>query len=69
MASFSFSLPAAIGESVAHHRHQTSLEQVLDFSASSLTMAKLAQADDIFKQLTANPHRAANPTRKSLWSV
>ncbi|OJD25672.1 hypothetical protein ACJ73_02960 [Blastomyces percursus] len=66
MASFSFSLPAARGESLAHHRHQTSLEQVLDFSAAPLTTAELAQADDIFNRLInhCEPLQSSKPYKK-----
>ncbi|KKZ62100.1 hypothetical protein EMCG_03394 [[Emmonsia] crescens] len=67
MASFSsFSLPVASRELAAHHRHQTSLEQVLDFSEALLTTAELAQADDIFNKLInhCEPLQSNKPYKK-----
>ncbi|PGH00713.1 hypothetical protein AJ79_08133 [Helicocarpus griseus UAMH5409] len=67
MSFFSFPLAAAGGQSVAHHRHQTSLEQVLGFSAAPLTTAELAQADNIFKQLISHcePLQSSKPYKKA----
>lgn len=66
MASFSFPLPGASSESTAHHRHRTSLEQVLDFTAPPLTPAEQVQADSIFNQLIAHcePIQRSKPYKR-----
>ncbi|KKZ68811.1 hypothetical protein EMCG_05600 [[Emmonsia] crescens] len=63
----SFQLPPAPrAESAPHHRHQASLEQVLDLSAASLTTDELDQADDIFKKLIdhCEPLQSKTPYKK-----
>jgi hypothetical protein len=50
----------------AHHRHQASLEHVLDFSAPPLTTAELAQADGVFNHLIfhCEPLQSGEPYKK-----
>ncbi|OJD19629.1 hypothetical protein ACJ73_08629 [Blastomyces percursus] len=59
--------PAPRAESAPHHRHQASLEQVLDLPvAASLTTAELAQASDIFNKLISHcePLQSSKPYKK-----
>ncbi|KKZ67497.1 hypothetical protein EMCG_06815 [[Emmonsia] crescens] len=64
----SFQLPPTpCAESAPHHRHQASLEQILDLpAAASLTTAELAQADDIFNKLISHcePLQSKTPYMK-----
>ncbi|KAK2794076.1 hypothetical protein FQN52_009158 [Onygenales sp. PD_12] len=62
MSSFPFSLSAA-QESTAHHRHQASLETILDFNVDPLTATEQADADLTFNQLIshAEPLQGTTP--------
>ncbi|KAK2813886.1 hypothetical protein FQN50_000287 [Emmonsiellopsis sp. PD_5] len=67
MSSFSFSLSAATGESAAHHRHQASLERILDLSVVMLSAAERADADATFNSLIshAEPLQGTSPYKKA----
>lgn len=66
MSSFS-SLPTGGGVPTAHHRHQVSLEQILDFSVDPLTAAERLEADTVFNQLIiyCEPLQSNSPYMKA----
>ncbi|KAK2798287.1 hypothetical protein FQN50_008892 [Emmonsiellopsis sp. PD_5] len=67
MSSFSFPLSAASGESVAHNRHQASLERVLDFATTPLTAAEQREAETTFSQLISHAEslQGTSPYKKA----
>ncbi|OJD23150.1 hypothetical protein ACJ73_05502 [Blastomyces percursus] len=65
MAGHSFSLPAG-RESAAHHRHEASLEGILDFSGPSLSATEQAQAQAVINALLnhCEPLQSSQPYKK-----
>ena len=65
MENHSFSLPAG-RESSAHHRHQASLEGVLDFSTPSLSVSEKDQAQEVIRALInhCEPLQSSKPYKK-----